>query len=260
MRASHGGHRRFAGYEAEPRELGPFDWNAGEHVVPITLGEIRGPASYRGRKIALEWFLVCDVKKDDDDVLASAVLPIEIAPRERNLVTSDVVVRGYREAPRYVTRTFEPVLGPRHEEGSRAPKLSIGERIEAALASKRDFDIQLEASPARAEPGDAIDVTLFLFVRSEVTLQHATATLCHSEEARDDIGTVTDSRAVADAELTRRVALGHGHRRFKTRFTLPDDAAASYADDEVATEWVVRVVVQPEWSAPLSLEFVLTVI
>jgi hypothetical protein len=243
------------GYDEPSVEAGPFDWDAGAHDVAFELPPIRGPASYHGRSLTLEWVLVAELKDFSERVLASAALPIDVARRDREAITEDVV-GGYRDAPRNIAPSFEPELGCAHVEGPRVPKLSLGERIERALFGGREIEAQIQATPSRLAPGDTFEVTLFLFVLSAATIESATVALVHHESGG---AKGPNALVVSEQPLTDRVDLVPGHRRFRARLTMPDDAASSYADETLVTEWVIRVVVQAHWDAPIVLEAVLTV-
>ncbi len=246
---------RFGGYDEPTVQAGPFDWGPGKHRVAFELPAIRGPASRRGRALVLAWSVVAELRDASGDSFASSAFPVEIAPRSREPLPEEIVVGGYRDVPRAIATAFEPELGDRHVEGARPPKLTLGERVEGALFASRDLDARLEAAPSRLSPGDTFGVTLYLYARSSLTVSSARVALVHHERA----GELSSAITVAEEPFTvAAVELEPGHRRFKVRLGLPDDAG-SYADERLVSEWVARAVVQPAGDAPLILETVLTV-
>lgn len=241
----------FGGYRELACAVQSRDWEAGSHLVPFEVPVVLGPASYRGRKLVLAWSIVFELRHRSGQLLATAAFPIVVGRRDSSVATIENV-GGYRDAPRYVADAFEPELGAEHVEGVRAPKPTW-------FSKKSSFDVQLEATPSRLAPGAIFGVTMFVFARARTPQFSADVALVHREAGSDHGGQFADVLTIAEATLTKEIDLPRGHSRFGARFAIPGDAASSYADPAVVTEWMLRAVARSERNAPVEVELVLTI-
>ena len=247
----------FGGYDEPAVSLDPVDLPVGTSTFDFELPPLRGPASYHCEHFRLRWFVVAELRDGGGTGLDLTDLPIEVDRRRRD-GDAEVVVAGYRDAPRRVASDFEAELGVRHQEGPREAHHTFGEWLGEALLSRHHVDVQLEAIPSRLEAGMPVDLKLWLYVKAPVDLEGIVLSLVRSEGRRLPL-VAASSIVIADKQVSGKTHLEPGHTSYETRFVIPEDAVTSYADDSLFIEWVVRAVLvggRPE----MAREVVLTVV
>lgn len=250
------------GYDDIPFVESPLSCEPGKRAVPFELPRLRGPVTSVVHTFELRWAVVSELRDRRDEVLAQASLPIEVGRKGPGQEEEgDVVIGGYRDAPRRILPAFEPALGPLHVEGARRDKpagfLTTLER--ALFGGTGDVDATLEVEPPRMEGGGPLAVTLYTYARSSTRIHQATVSLVR-REGWGDVLVADHEQVIAEETVAKGLDIAAGHHRLKGRLVVPDDPAGSYADDCFYIEWVVRASVTSESGTDLVREFVVSVL
>lgn len=270
--------------EGEPEKLllGSFDWQAGQtHRVPFSFLLPRGPVSYHGHLINVDWYVnaradipwAIDPKAERDVLL----LP---APAERE------AQEGYRSAPKRVAQPHVLGTGPKSAQSLRV-KL-FGAAVFVAfiwfffgdmlfengqpnwvlfvffgfalfifgrmlykdvrnLASQQKLgDLEIVTKPDVVTRGEAITLHTVLAPKSDLTVNAVSATLVGKEIAVSGSGTRkkthTHNLCSRRVELGRDLQLAKGERHELTgQLKVPKDAAPTFRADDNDVRWEVVV-------------------
>ena len=210
--------------------------------LAFMLPALRGPRSYRGRRVELSWSVVATLQRETE-VLARAEVPITVG----EVVTSDdgdepLDYRGYalrRDG-------WKPSFGPGRVEGLAArPADPVRDWINRVLFGRHE-SMSLDVKPPRVRRGGDVEVTVTVDVREPTVIEGIAAWLVEYEGPQ--VHLLTYAGEIEDQpsrhQLSGRARLEAGTHRYATRVSIPRDAAPTYAVGFVCIAWIVRVTVQ----------------
>jgi hypothetical protein len=214
--------------------------------APFTLPAVRGPLTYRGESIKLDWSIVAEADGGDRAEAPFVLVAPHATTYERE------AAGGYRDRPTETT-TLEPDFGARHVEGPRPVGAYIAFAIFGAWVA-RTFaaitggggatNVTLEVTPLRVRVGGELTAKLAFATREELVVESITFELAareHFRLARRETEPLFESHVET---ITERARLAPGAHTYESRLHVKEGAPASFALAHVAVEWFVRATLQ----------------